>query len=109
MASGISIPDSVKMDLRSILISASGTLQSKLAKEYHDMMGEHLPVRTLGFNHIYDFLVALEGEVCRMEYSPNDCDNIVFAIQDSSSFVSVHAKKNTNKYNLIYFLYFLSI
>ena len=97
MANPKPIPETVKMDLRSILISASGTLQSKLAKEYHSMMGEHLPVQSLGFKHIYDFLLALEGEVCRMEYSPNDVDNIVFAIQDSSSFLSAHAKMNTNK------------
>ena len=97
MAAPQPVPDTVKMDLRSILISASGTLQSKLAKEYYSMMGEHLPIETLGYNHIYDFLLALEGEVCRMEYSPNDCDNIVFAVQDATSFSSAHAKKNTNK------------
>ena len=94
------IPDNVKMDLRSVLLAASGTMQSKLAKEYYDIMGEHLPIKKLGFKHIYEFLLALEGDVCRMEFSPKNNDNIVYAILDKSSFTSEHAKKNAAKYVL---------
>jgi len=91
------IPENIKMDLRSILVAASGTLQSELTKEYASMMGEALPFFKYGFNNIYDFLLALEGEVCRMEFSPKKCDNVVYAVLDQSSFSSAHAKKNAEK------------
>eukprot|EP00111_Clytia_hemisphaerica_P022815 TCONS_00067160-protein len=94
---GGKIPDNVKMDLRSVLLAASGTMQSKLAREYYDIMGEHLPIKSLGFKNIYEFLLALEGDVCRMEFSLKNNDNIVFAILDNTSFTSEHAKKAAAK------------
>ena len=97
MSKSSMIPENIKMDLRSILVAASGTLQSELAKEYKNMMNESLPISQCGFKNIYEFLLALEGEVCRMEFLPKECDNVVYAVLDETSFSSAHAKKNASK------------
>ena len=87
------IDDKVKQLLRSVLISAPGVKQSSLEKEYFDITGEILLWRKYGFNNIFDFLKALEGEITRMEFSEKFIDNIIYAVIDESKYVSQHAIK----------------
>lgn len=91
------IPDDVKVFLRSILSTSAGIHQEKVCKEYKDMTGDILPFKELGYKNLYSFLLALEGEVTRLEFDEKCGDNIVYVVLDETKFASGHAKKNSKK------------
>ena len=89
--------EDLKIYLRCSLGACAGTLQSRVSKEYYDQTQERLDYTRFGFTHIYDFLVSLEGDVCRLEFSPKDGENLVYVVLDTTKFASAHLKKYANK------------
>lgn len=93
----ISIPEDVKVFLRAVLISSPGVRQSNLLKEYKQTTSEDLCCGTYGFSNLFEFLLALQGDITRLEFSPKHEDNIIFAVLDQSKYSSQHAQKNSKK------------
>ena len=78
------IPDDTKLFLRAVLGSTAGLQQSHVMKEYQQATGEKIQFAKYGFKNVYELLVALEGEVTRLEFSPKHGDNLVYAVLDKN-------------------------
>lgn len=91
------IEQDTKIFLRSVLVTQPGMKQSQIMKEYYDTTDEKLDYAKHGFQNIYHFLRALEGEITRLEFSPQHGENLVYAVLDKSKYASNHAKKYADK------------
>ena len=91
------IPDDIKIFLRSVLVTTPGMQQSHVAKEYFETTDERIEYVKYGYKNMYEFLVALQGEVTRLEFSPKHHDNLVFAVLDATKYASRHAQKYAGK------------
>merc|ERR1719427_2002818 len=90
--------EDLKLLLRATLVASDGLLQSRVGKEFFDLTrGDRLDFTRHGFATLYDFLVSLEGEVTRLEFSPKDGENLVYAVLDKTKFASAHAKKYASR------------
>ena len=86
------ISNDVKQNLRAVLGASPGMKQSNVLKEYCQLTNERLEYTKYGFKNLYEFLLTLEGDVTRLEFSPKDEDNLVYCVLDDSKYVSKHAK-----------------
>eukprot|EP00795_Rhopilema_esculentum_P006078 gene6078-11461_t len=89
--------EDVKIFVRSILVSKQhGVKQSLIEKDYHDLVGEKLPWKELGFKTLFDLLTSIP-DVAKLEWREDDGDNRVFAVLDGESYASLHAKRMSVK------------
>ena len=93
MSKADKVPEDVKSFLRSVLISSNGVKESRVHKDYQDLSGERLLWKNYGFKSLNEFLTALP-DVCVLQYSPKDKENLVYAVELEGTYMSSHAKKN---------------
>lgn len=87
------VPTEVKAFIRAVLLSSpKGVKQTLFLREYEKFANSKIEWRKMGFNDLYEFLLAIP-DVARLEYSMKEAQNLIFGVNKKDIYTSSHAKK----------------